>query len=172
MNDTHGSWLPAGFEHPERVELASGYHLRPIRESDTAIDFPAVMGSRDRLWTIFGEPWGWPPATMSFEQDRADLARHEREQHAHLSFNYAVLDEEESLLFGCVYIDPAERAGADADISWWVVDNAVGGPLEAALFEFVPQWIAAAWPFTSPRFVGRDLSWAEWLTLPEPLTGE
>ena len=34
----------------------------------------------------------------------------------------------------------------------------------------VPQWIAAAWPFTQPRYVGRDLSWADWLALPD-LTG-
>jgi RimJ/RimL family protein N-acetyltransferase len=162
-----GPWLPVGFAHPERVELPTAHHLRPIRESDVEIDYPAVMGSRDRLWTIFGPPWGWPPATMTFEQDRADLARHEREQRENLSFNYAVFDTAESALFGCIYIDPPERVGADADISWWVVDAAVGTPLEAELAEFVPRWLASAWPFTKPRFVGRDLTWAQWLTLAE-----
>jgi len=24
-----------------------------------------------------------------------------------------------------------------------------------------------AWPFTHPRYLGRDLSWAEWLALPD-----
>jgi hypothetical protein len=166
MHEKSGSWLTADFEHPGRVELSTGHHLRPIRESDVSIDYPAVMGSRDRLWTIFGEPWGWPAATMTFERDRADLARHEREIREHLSFNYAVLDAAESRLFGCVYIDPAERVGADADVCWWVVDDAVGGPLEATLLEFVPRWLAEVWPFTSPRFIGRDLSWAQWLALP------
>jgi hypothetical protein len=162
-----GLWLPGDFEHPERLDLPTGHHLRPIRESDAEIDYPAVMGSRVRLWTIFGPLWGWPPATMTFEQDRADLARHEREQNEHRSFNYATFDASESQLFGCVYIDPPERIGADADISWWVVDDAVGSPLESALLEIVPEWIAAVWPFTSPRFIGRDLSWAQWLALPE-----
>jgi len=161
------TWLPPDFEHPERVELATGHHLRPIRESDTAIDYPAVMGSRERLWTIFGAPWGWPPTTMTFEQDRADLARHEREIRDHASFNYAVLDADESHLFGCVYIDPTERVGADADVSWWVIDDEVDGPLATTLLEFVPRWLASAWPFTNPRFVGRDLSWEQWLALPE-----
>jgi len=165
-------WLPIGFVHPERVELPTGHHLRPIRESDVAIDYPAVMGSRERLWSIFGPPWGWPPATMTFEQDRSDLARHEREQLEHLSFNYAVLDAGESELFGCVYIDPPERVGADADISWWVVDDAVGEPLETALAALVPRWIASVWPFTDPRFVGRDLTWAQWLDLAELAPGE
>ncbi len=161
------TWLPATFEHPGRVELPTGHHLRPIREDDVAIDHPAVMGSRDRLWTIFGEPWGWPPTTMTYEQDQADLARHEREIRDHQSFNYAVLDADESHLLGCVYIDPAERVGADADVCWWVVDDEVGGVLDAALAGFVPQWLADAWPFTAARIIGRDLSWAAWLELPE-----
>jgi hypothetical protein len=67
------------FAHPERVELPTGHHLRPIREGDIDIDYPAVMGSRPRLWTIFGEPWGWPPEGLTYEKDRAELARHERE---------------------------------------------------------------------------------------------
>ncbi len=64
-----------------------------------------------------------------------------------------------------MYIDPPERVGADADISWWVVDEEVGGPLERALGTEVR--IAAAWPFDEPRFIGADLSWQEWLALPE-----
>jgi hypothetical protein len=167
MGGTVGTWLPTTFRHPDRVELPTGHHLRPIREDDVAIDYPAVMGSRQRLWTIFGEPWGWPPATMTYAQDQADLARHEREIRAHQSFNYAVFDADESHIFGCVYIDPADRVGADADVCWWVVDDALGGPLDAALAIFVPQWLANAWPFASPRFVGRDLTWDQWLALPD-----
>ncbi len=162
-----GTWLPSGYEHPELVALPTGHHLRPIRESDVAIDYPAVMGSRVRLWSIFGEPWGWPPASMTVEQDQADLARHEREIREHLSFNYAVLDSAESRLFGCVYVDPPERAGADADVCWWVIDEEVGGPLDEMLLDFIPQWLADAWPFSNARFVGRDLTWADWLALPE-----
>src|SRR3954465_8832025 len=97
-------WLPDGFEPPQRVDLPTGHHLRPIRADDVDIDYPAVMGSQDRLWAMFGEVWGWPPPTMTFEQDRADLARHEREIAAHESFNYAILDEAETELFGCVYV--------------------------------------------------------------------
>jgi hypothetical protein len=160
------AWLPADFVHPEQVDLPTGDHLRPIRESDIELDWMAVMGSRDRLWETFGEPWGWPPDDLTWEEDKAELARHERENLAHMSFNYAVLDAAESRLLGCVYIDPPERVGSDADISWWVVIDAEP-TLEATLLEFVPEWIGRAWPFTHPRFVGRDLSWTEWLALPE-----
>jgi hypothetical protein len=160
------TWLPAGFEHPTLVEIPPDHHLRPIREADVGIDYPAVMGSRERLWTIFGDAWGWPPATMTREQDRADLARHESEIEAHRSFNYALLDGAETALLGCVYVDPPEKAGADAEISWWVVDGCVGSDLERAVELLVPRWIAADWPFERPRYIGRDLSWRQWLDLP------
>jgi hypothetical protein len=147
-------WLPPEFVHPERVELANGEHLRPIRGSDIAIDYPAVTGSRESLWARYGESWGWPPATMTVEQDRADLERHEREIAAHQSFNYAVLDEAESQLLGCVYLDPPEQGddGADVVVSWWLVDERRGSALEAELAELVPRWVVEAWPFRRPSF--------------------
>ncbi|MFF3751981.1 N-acetyltransferase [Streptomyces sp. NPDC002018] len=161
------SWLPADFVHPVRVALPGGHHLRPITGEDTALDYPAVMGSRERLWSIFGEAWGWPPATMTYEEDRVDLVRHEVEIAAHKSFNYALFDDAGTALLGCVYIDPPEKTGADAEISWWVVDDRVGTPLEHDLDALVPRWIAEAWPFARPRYIGRDLSWQDWLALPD-----
>jgi hypothetical protein len=159
-------WLPADFVHPGRVDVPGSCHLRPITAADTDLDYPAVMGSQPRLWSIFGAAWGWPPATMTYQQDRDDLIRHEAEIAAHKSFNYALFDAAETALLGCVYIDPPEKQGADAEISWWVVDEQAGGELERALAEFVPRWIAAAWPLRRPRYLGRDLSWADWLALP------
>jgi hypothetical protein len=149
------AWLPDDFEHPERVDLPTGHHLRPIRETDVDIDYPAVMGSRDRLWAKYSEAWGWPPATMSYEADRVDLARHEAEIAAHETFNYAVLDEGETELLGCVYIDPPDArspAGADAMVSWWVVDAHHGGALEGALDEFVPLWLGETWGFHAVHY--------------------
>jgi RimJ/RimL family protein N-acetyltransferase len=144
------SWLPENFEHPERVDLATGHHLRPIRADDVDIDLPAVMGSRERLWAKYGEAWGWPPEDMTHEQDREDLAHHEAEIAAHETFNYAVLDEGETGLLGCVYIDPADDRspeGTDAVVSWWVVDAEAGGELERTLDAFVPRWLTETWGF-------------------------
>jgi hypothetical protein len=148
-------WLRNDFVHPERVELATGQHLRPIRESDAGIDYPAVMGSRTRLWSKYGDAWGWPPADMTAEADRADLAHHEAEIAAHLTFNYAVLDDEETELLGCVYIDPPNENspdGADAEVSWWVVEQQAGGPVERELDEFVPRWLAQTWGFRAVHY--------------------
>lgn len=164
----HEDWLPNTFVAPRHVVLdSSELHLRPIHPDDTDIDMIAVMGSRDRLWSIYGEVWGWPPADMTAEADRADLARHADEMTRNQSFNYSLFDTSETALLGCVYIDPPERVGADAEISWWVIDEHVDGPVERALDEFVPNWIATDWPFEAPRFIGRDLTWTEWLSLEE-----
>lgn len=148
-------WLPDGFCHPRHVALERGHHLRPIRAADVDIDYPAVMGSRERLWVKYGAAWGWPPATMTVEQDRDDLARHEAEIAAQEAFNYAVLDADERELLGCVYIDPppgAVPSDTDAVVSWWVVDHAVGSDLERALDRFVPRWLREVWRFERVEF--------------------
>jgi hypothetical protein len=160
-------WLAATFTPPAGLELPSGHHLRPIRASDVDLDYAAVMGSRTRLFSIFGRAWGWPPDPLSYEQDRAELVRHADEMVALASFNYAVFDRDETVLLGCVYVDPPEKIGADADISWWVVDAEVDGALASALRDEVPAWIATAWPFTDARFVGETLTWDEYLALPD-----
>jgi hypothetical protein len=149
------SWLPDGFIAPALVDLATGHHLRPIRKADVGIDYPAVMGSRERLWARYGPEWGWPPATMSYEEDRRDLARHAAEIAARETFNYAVLDERETELLGCVYIDPPDDAcppGSDALASWWLVDGAVGTELERVLDDFVPRWLSRVWGFDSIHY--------------------
>ena len=108
------------------------------------------MTSRNRLWRRYGQRFGWPKASMTLEEDRADLARHAREAEAHESFNYVLMGDNESAVFGCVYIDPPSRPSVDAEISWWVVDGEVAGPLEAAINDFVPGWVSSSWPFRAP----------------------
>ncbi len=147
------AWLPPDFQHPERLDLLGGEHLRPIRATDIDLDYRAVMGLRARLWGLYGEAWGWPPETMTAEEDLADLARHKEEMARGVSFNYGIFDAQEVDLLGCVYIDPPEQADdADAVVSWWVIGEAVGSRLEEDLAEAVPRWLADAWPFEDVRF--------------------
>lgn len=148
-------WLPDDFSHPQRLELPTGHHLRPIRASDVDIDYPAIMGSRERLWAKYGETWGWPPPDMTYDADRKDLAHHEDEIAAHISFNYAVLNHDETELLGCVYIDPPDGHApdrSDALVSWWVVDREADGPLERALEALIPRWLEEQWGFRSIRY--------------------
>ena len=144
------SWVDRTFDHPARLDLPTGHHLRPIRAADAEIDLPAVMGTRDRLFEQYGEAWGWPPESMTVEVDREDLAHHEDEMRAREGFNYAILDEAETRLFGCLYIYPSDTE-ADADVSWWLVDDALGTELERTLDEVLPAWFAETWGLDSFR---------------------
>lgn len=145
------SWIASDFDYPKRLDLPTGHHLRPIRADDAEIDLPAVMGSRESLWEIYGKAWGWPPETMGLEADRDDLQHHADEMEAREGFNFAILDNGETELFGCVYIYPSEDAGADADVSWWLVDAATGTDLERELARSLPIWFDEVWGFTGPR---------------------
>ena len=146
-------WLPADFTHPLHVALTDEVHLRPIRASDVDIDLVTVHANQPMLWQMYGAAWGWPPTTLTREEDEKDLARHATEMETHESFNYAVLDAAETTLLGCVYIDPVEgpaQAGA-AEVSWWLTGDAPA-ELRRRLDQFVPHWLATAWPFRDVRF--------------------
>lgn len=146
------TWLPDTFHHPLRADVDGVHHIRPIAASDVDLDMIAVMGSRERLFSIYGESWGWPPAGMTREQDEEDLARHADEMQTNESFNYAVFDAEETRLLGCLYIDQPDDEAHDAVVSWWLVDDMVGSELEAAFEVFAPRWLRESWPFRSIRF--------------------
>jgi hypothetical protein len=165
-------WLPDDFVHPSRLDLPTGHHLRPIRADDVDLDMPAVMGSRERLWSVYGEIWGWPPATMTHEQDREDLAHHAAEMTAREGYNYALFDEGETELLGCVYLYPPDKVhpadgAVDAESSWWVVDRLVGTDVERALDAALPRWFAERWPLGRVLCIGHDLGWDEWRALPD-----
>ena len=118
------SWISADFSYPDRLDLESGHHLRPIRADDAEIDLPAVMGSRESLFAVYGEAWGWPPESMSVDVDREDLVHHVDETNARDGFNYAVLNAGETELKAVyAYADRGlrlvgERARRATDPPW------------------------------------------------------
>ena len=148
-----GLSLPPEWLRPTRFELPTGHHLRPIRSSDVDLHLRAVLESQERLWTIYGPAWQWPPRTLTVDQDRELLRRREADGDQHRSFTYALFDLGETELLGCVDIDPAPGDGATAAVSWWVVDWLVGSSIERALDEIVPCWMAADWPLAVQRGV-------------------
>ena len=160
------TWLPEGWRHPTRVELPTGHHLRPIRADDTELDMPAVMGSQERLWSIYGEAWGWPPPTMTAEQDREDLQHHADEMERNESFNFALFDADETELIGCVYIEPTDKPGADADISWWVRDEYLGSPVERRSTSSSRPGSLRTGRSLLRGTSAETLSWDEWLAIP------
>ena len=130
----------------------------------------AVLGSQERLWAMYGGVWGWPPADLTVELHREDLARYEAETRQGVSFRYGLFDAGETEMLGHLTIErtsPTDDAeGGTAEVSWWVVDWLVGGPIDAALDAFVPEWIARR-VAVGPSAVRPDLTWTDRMALPD-----
>jgi hypothetical protein len=143
------SWLPPNWSNPIRVELPTGHHLRPIRSTDVDLHVRAVLDSREGVGVGDGGGWAWPPPEVTIEQDRRWLALREAAAAQHWSFTYALFDLGETELLGCVDLDPDPTGQALGLVRWWVVDWLVDSPVERALDELVPAWMAADWPLWS-----------------------
>jgi hypothetical protein len=130
--------------------------LTPLRVDHVVLDYEAVMSSRERLWSLFGESWGWPRADLSLMQDLVDLGWHQKEFQLRRAFNWAVLTPDEKTLLGCCYLDPSERPGFDAEATYWVRTDRVATGLEERVGAAFRAWLAGHWPFGSVAFPGRD----------------
>jgi hypothetical protein len=159
-------FLPEDFTIPTRLETER-FILRPISVDDVEKDMDAVMSSRETLWGMFGEHWGWPAEDLDAAEDRRHLEWHENEFRTRSSFDYAVMHPDESALLGCVYIDPPLKQGYDAEVYLWVRDSEQNTSLEERLMLTVRGWVQREWPFARVVYPGRDLPWEEWDTLPD-----
>ncbi|MBA2524004.1 MAG: GNAT family N-acetyltransferase [Solirubrobacterales bacterium] len=145
---------------------ADRFVMRLITVSDLVRDYDAVMSNVEHLRQRFPY-WGWPDPAMTMEDDLVDLGWHQKEAKLRRSFNYAVLTPDERRLLGCLYVDPPEKRGAEAEVCLWIrADQDVDG-LEADLEAAVREWLAAEWPFKTICWPGREISWEEWSELPD-----
>jgi hypothetical protein len=147
------SFLPQEFQVPAIVETAR-FRMRSITIHDAFKDYDAVMSSRVHLWGRFGRIWGWPAEDMTVEQNIVDLGWHQKEFQLGSSFDYAVMSLDEKRLLGCVYVDPPQEAGTDADVWFWARQSELEGGLESQLQSFLVPWLAENWPFRSVTLNG------------------
>ena len=159
-------FLPEDFDVPESLETGA-FRLRPITVHDVVKDYDAVMANREHLWSLFGEAWGWPTEDLTLEQDLIDLGWHQKEFQMRSSFDYAVMSLDEKRLLGCVYVDPPEKAGYDAEVHYWARRDGPEQGLEEELAETTQRWIGEAWPFESVAYPGRYISWQDYDALPD-----
>lgn len=159
-------FLPPDFVVPAVLETAR-YRLRSITVNDVVKDYDAVMSSREHLWAQFGEAWGWPPEDLTLEQDLVDLGWHQKEFQLRRSFDYAAMSLDEGRLLGCVYIDPPEKQGHDAEVVLWVRASELHTGLEEDLYATVTEWVGRDWPFQRVCYPGREISWQEFDALPD-----
>ncbi|MCW4464288.1 N-acetyltransferase [Glutamicibacter sp. MNS18] len=158
----------ADLSRPAPVGLvAEGFSLRPIRSSDAARDYAAVMESREdlRLW----EQSAWPEDDFTLQANRADVVEMEQRHAARRAFSYTVTDPADTRCLGCVYLfEPGASflaastvtpladacwAEVDAVVYFWVRSSCVQSGLEGRLLAALRLWCAGGWGFTSSVFV-------------------
>ena len=83
------------------------------------------------------------------------------------SFVYTVVNPDQSLCLGCVYIFPSPKVTFDAAVFLWVRDSVYNHGLDEVLYCFVKNWLEETWPFKAVAYPGRDLTWEVWNQLPE-----
>jgi hypothetical protein len=144
---------------PRELRTAE-FLLRPLRATDAALDYDAVMASRERL--LRRSAGQWPRAGFTLAENRADLAQHEAEFHARLAFAYTMMNPDETECLGCVYLYPLrhtlERYGAPADAiaaaaegeveaSFWVRQDREADDLDRCLLASLLPWLRGGFAF-------------------------
>lgn len=155
------SFYPEHQRVPEKLKTTD-FVLRPLRVDDAEIDFDALLSSREMLHVW--DQSEWPSADFTLEENRDDLQEHESEHIARRAFTYTVLNVDEKVCLGCVYIYPLksilENLGAtneslakindqDAYVTFWVRESELVRGFEARLLSTLLDWFEKQWAFSS-----------------------
>lgn len=154
---------PAGFKTREFV-------LRPLLASDAALDYDAVMESREFLRTW--EQSTWPADDFTVEGNRQDLLKAERRHANGGGFTYTVMNLDETECLGCVYVLPpnakmfaggqvtaigaGQWSDCDATVFFWVRASRLPDGVDRRLLDSLGRWLEQGWSFNAPVFVTNE----------------
>lgn len=144
--------VPGDFAVPAGLQTET-FVLEPLGVRHNALDYAAWTSSIEHIRLTPGFLDSSWPKLMSAEENRADLARHERDFAERVGFTYTVLDPGPGDVVGCVYLYPSKRPGFDVDVRSWV--RADRAELDKPLYEVVSGWLADSWPFANPDYAAR-----------------
>ena len=145
-------FVPSSFEIPPVLETER-FRLRMLSVDDVEKDYEAVIESRELLRSGGSS---WPRDGFTLEENLVDLERHQQEFLNREAFAYTVVSLDENRVLGCVYINPARKTDADAEVYMWVRQSEFAQGLDKVLFHSVKNWIDASWPFAVVRYPGRE----------------
>lgn len=141
--------------------------VRPLRATDVTLDYDAVISSRAEL--LLGSGGTWPREGFTFEENLADLERHEREHQDRVAFTYTVMNPTETECLGCIYLDPLESivghdegsAGYLADrtayVTFWVRHSRLAENLDRRLLQALIPWFQNEWAFLYVIFIAQQI---------------
>jgi hypothetical protein len=151
---------------PEAL-LTEEFLVRPLRATDVALDYDAVISSRAEL--LLGSGGTWPREGFTLEENLADLQQHEQEHLDRIAFTYTIMNPAETECLGCIYIGPLKRLlGNDggsgeylsdntAYVSFWVRQRRLAGRLDRRLLQALIPWFQNEWSFSHVLFIAQKI---------------
>ncbi|MCK4901043.1 MAG: hypothetical protein KAS38_19840 [Anaerolineales bacterium] len=154
---------------PERHETTK-FIFRPLKSSDVALDYDAVISSSSmlRAWSQSD----WPKDGFLLEDNLEDLKWHESEHIEKIAFTYTILNPEETLCLGCIYIRPLSEELVDlvtchssdsagelysASLRYWVRESHSSTELSFDVLKAIDYWLEEEWHFGCLAFpVAKD----------------
>lgn len=101
-----------------RSAVIGEFQLTPLSPAQVEEDFAAVTGSEQVLVGLSGDSW---PRGLTLDDNRIDLAWHEREFTARRSFAWIIRDRPGGYL-GCAYLYPDPGARGRGQVVTWIRD--------------------------------------------------
>lgn len=159
-------FVSAEFEVPVLFET-NVFRFQPLHPDLVVLDYEAHITSVEHI--KFSRHHQaiptWPSQQATVAQNLRGLTIHYQEFVDRERFAYAVMTKDESAVLGTVYIKPSAKEGYDAHINMWIRTS--HRHLDSSLLQTVKDWVASDWPFQNPAYLGRDMSWEVWETLPD-----
>lgn len=146
--------IPEGFVPPAGI-AGPGFHLRMLTIHDAVKDYEAVIAAAPRLKGAMEPGSTWPDG-LTLEDNLIDLAWHQREFTIGHSFAYTVVNDDESKVLGCCYLNPSDWPEFDAFAFYWAREEAMEPALGARFRQLVAQF-----PWDAVAFPGRDQPWRD-----------
>ena len=114
---THPDFADSPF--PRRAELGP-FTLEILTPKWVQEDFEAVVESEAVLVRLFDDTW---PRGLTLEDNREDLARHEREFGDESAFAWVILSGAGAYL-GCAYVVPDPATRGEGKVVTWIREGA------------------------------------------------
>ena len=151
--------------------MGDGFIVRPLLPSDVALDYDAVMSSRDFLLHWEQDP-PYPPEDFSVEDNLKDLEKMDSAHRDGSRYTYTVMNADETEALGCIYLlpnddrmyltaevtshDGTDLSTVDATVSFWVRPASWEDGFESVVLAALLGCLRRDWPIKRPVVITNE----------------
>jgi hypothetical protein len=156
---------------PAHGFTGDGFIVRQLTPSDVALDYAAVMSSREFLFHWEQNP-PYPSEDFSVEDNLKDLEKMHSAHRDGSRYTYTVMNAAETEALGCVYLVPnddrmyltavvtshdgTELSTVDATVSFWVRPTTWADGFERVVLGAVLDWLHHDWSLKRPVIITNE----------------